>query len=58
MISASKIKCPHCGRQIMKKVIAATKGKCNNCGYLIAGSMSRFLPKPKSTIDIINSFSV
>lgn len=58
MLSTSKIKCPNCGRHIMKKIIAATEGRCNNCGYLIASSIMNFVAKPKSTLDMLNGLNV
>ena len=58
MFSADKLKCPKCQRQVLKKVIAVTKGKCNNCGYKLAGTIMGFVPKPKSTMDMLNDLSV
>lgn len=57
MFSADKVKCPKCQRHVMKKIMAATNGKCNNCGYTIANSMAAFVPKPRTTMDMITSLS-
>lgn len=52
MSDASKVKCPGCNKFVLKKIIFATHGKCNNCGYTIAGSITSFLSKPKSVLDL------
>lgn len=54
MISTTKLKCPHCNRQVLKRVILATKGKCNNCGYLMTGAITNFV-KPRT---LFNPLSV
>lgn len=51
MLSAAKLKCPRCNRQILKRVILITKGKCNNCGYKIAGAITSFVSTPKSVLE-------
>jgi uncharacterized Zn finger protein len=40
----TKIKCPKCSRLIPKHIVKNTNGKCNNCGYLLANSITLFLP--------------
>jgi hypothetical protein len=52
MLSAEKIKCPSCGKHVMKKVLLVTEGKCNNCGYHIAGSISSFVKKVLPSKDL------
>ncbi len=54
MLPTSKIKCPRCNKNILKKVMLATQGKCNNCGYKIAGAITSFVTRPKSALDGIN----
>ena len=58
MVSTSKLKCPRCGRQVLKKVMLVTSGKCNNCGYKIAGAITNFISMPKPTSEFYRKFSV
>lgn len=53
MISSSKLKCPKCSRQVLKRTIIVTKGKCNNCGYKIAGNITNFAPTPNAAFDLL-----
>lgn len=54
MLSPSKIKCPKCSKQVLKKVMLATSGKCNNCGYKIAGAITNFVSRPKGAFDALS----
>ena len=38
----TKVKCPKCGKQVLKKILKITRGKCNSCGFTLSGSMTRF----------------
>lgn len=58
MFSPTKVKCPRCNRQILKKVILATRGKCNNCGYTIASAITSFVPKPSPSFETTGSLNV
>ena len=42
----TKVKCPHCGRLIKKKVLLMNDGRCPYCGHLIAQPILAFT-KPK-----------
>lgn len=42
-MSVTKVKCPKCNRQILKRVLKITHGKCNNCGFLLANSLTKFV---------------
>lgn len=50
MLSPTKIKCPHCSKQMLKRVMLVTRGKCSNCGYKIAGAITNFVSTPKSAL--------
>jgi uncharacterized Zn finger protein len=43
VLSTEKLKCPRCGRLVLKKIVKATNGKCNNCGYFLASSITDFV---------------
>ena len=58
MFPPIKLKCPKCQQQILKKAIKASSGKCNNCGYMMVGTIMSFVPKPKTTMEILNDMSV
>lgn len=58
MFSTSKIKCPRCSKQILKRVMLVTHGKCNNCGYVIAGAITSFVSKPKPAFDTTSGLNV
>ncbi len=43
MLSVEKLKCPRCGKLVLKKVLVFTEGKCNNCGYFLTNSITKFI---------------
>jgi len=41
-MGVTKVKCPKCGNQVLKRILKTTHGKCNKCGFLLSGSLARF----------------
>ncbi|MEM5847297.1 MAG: hypothetical protein QXX07_00525 [Candidatus Aenigmatarchaeota archaeon] len=36
------LKCPKCGKKIVKKELRKNKGKCGNCGFLLSALIAKF----------------
>ncbi|MCS7105900.1 MAG: hypothetical protein NZ942_01105 [Candidatus Aenigmarchaeota archaeon] len=36
------LKCPKCGKKILKKELRKNKGKCCNCGFLLSTLIAKF----------------
>lgn len=41
-MSIAKVKCPKCGKIILKKELKLTHGKCSKCGFVLSSSLTRF----------------
>ncbi|MDI6806836.1 MAG: hypothetical protein QMD14_03440 [Candidatus Aenigmarchaeota archaeon] len=43
MLGKKNIKCPKCKKPIPYGTLKAREGKCPHCGYVIAGSLNKFV---------------
>ncbi|MDI6798758.1 MAG: hypothetical protein QMD12_02060 [Candidatus Aenigmarchaeota archaeon] len=41
-MGVTKVKCPKCGKQILKRVLKTTHGRCDKCGFLLSSSLAIF----------------
>lgn len=39
---STKLKCPKCGSQILRRLLRKTRGKCVKCGFLVATYLTKF----------------